>query len=317
MANYVKISCLTAPLCPVDPKVDLQVAVDKVISYWREKLKQVLPDNPDLIVLPECCDRPDVTLYPAERRQEYYRHRKDQVRDFFAGVAKEHRCYIAYAAVREMEDGTFRNCIQLIDRAGMVVGVYNKNHLVMAEHDKYGVLYGKEVPIIETDFGRVACAICFDLNFEELRLQYAQAKPDLILFSSAYHGGLMQNYWAYSCRAHFAASVYPKSPSSILSPVGSVIGSSTNYFQFVTSTVNLDCQVIHLDLNRTKFNAIKEKYGAKVKIYDPGQLGAVMISSESEDFTIKDIVNEFELELLDDYMSRSLAHRHAPGHIEC
>lgn len=317
MANYVKISCLSAPLCPVAPEVDLQEAVDKVISYWREKLKQVLPDRPDIIVLPECCDRPDVTMYPAQRRQEYYRHRKDQVRDYFAGVAKEHRCYIAYAAVREMEDGTFRNCIQLIDRTGAVVGVYNKNHLVIAEHDKYGVLYGKEAPIIETDFGRVACAICFDLNFEELRIKYAQAKPDLILFSSAYHGGLMQNYWAYSCRAHFAASVYTKSPSSILSPVGDVIGESTNYFHFVTRTVNLDCRVIHLDLNRTKFNAIKAKYGAKVNIHDPGRLGAVIISSESEDFTIEEIIREFELELLDDYMSRSLAHRHTPGHIEC
>ncbi|MDF2716476.1 MAG: carbon-nitrogen hydrolase family protein [Paenibacillus sp.] len=317
MANYVKISSVCAPLCPVSPEVDLQEAVDKVISYWREKLRQVLPDRPDLIVLPECCDRPDVTMYPAERRQEFYRHRKNQIRDFFAGVAKEYRCYIAYSAIREMEDGSFRNSTQLIDRTGSVVGAYNKNHLITPEYDKNGVLYGKDAPIFETDFGRVACAICFDLNFDELRLQYVKAKPDLILFSSAYHGGLMQSYWAYSCRAHFVASVYPKSPSAILSPVGNVIATSTNYHHFVTTTVNLDCKVIHLDLNRVKFNAIKEKYGSKVNIYDPGQLGSVLISSESEDFSIDDVIQEFELELLDDYMSRSLAHRCAPGHIEC
>lgn len=317
MANYVKISCLSAPLCPVDPKTDLQEAVDRVISYWKGKLQQVLPEQPDLIVLPECCDRPDVTLYPPERRMEFYRHRKDQIRDFFADIAKTHRCYIAYAAVREMPDGTFRNSIQLLDRQGNVAGIYNKNHVVIEENTKFDVMYGAEAPVFQTDFGTVACAICFDLNFDELRLKYVQVKPDLIVFSSAYHGGLMQHYWAYSCRSYFAGSIYTTCPSSIISPVGEVVASSTNYFHFVTHTINLDYEVIHLAYNRAKFPALKQKYGAKVKIHDPGHLGAVLISSESDDFTVQDIIAEFDLEVLDDYMQRALAHRHSPGRIEC
>jgi len=70
-----------------------------------------------------------------------------------------------------------------------------------------GILYGREAPVFDCDFGRVAFAICFDLNFDELRLKYVKAKPDLIVFSSVYHGGLMQAYWAYSCRAHFIGAV--------------------------------------------------------------------------------------------------------------
>jgi len=61
---------------------------------------------------------------------------------------------------------------------------------VIEETTQDGVLCGKEAPVFECDFGRVACAICFDLNFDELRLKIAKARPDLILFCSMYHGGL-------------------------------------------------------------------------------------------------------------------------------
>ena len=40
---------------------------------------------------------------------------------------------------------------------------------------------------------------------------------------------------------------------------------------------------------------MKAKYGKKVKVYDPGHLGAVLISSETDEFTIKDMIKEFEI----------------------
>jgi hypothetical protein len=174
-----------------------------------------------------------------------------------------------------------------------------------------GILPGKEVPIIETDFGRLACAICFDLNFDELRLKVKALHPDLIVFSSAYHGGLMQPYWAYSCRAHFIGAIFGTHPSSIISPIGETIAHNTNYFDFAVATVNLDCAVAHLDYNWDKFKAAKQKYGPGITITDPGCLGSVLITCQLEDRTIRDIVSEFGIELLDDYWERALAHRHS------
>lgn len=316
MARYVKISCLSAPQLRVDSSTDLQETVERMIKYWERQLEQVLPDKPDLIVLPECCDRPDKAGYPLERRQQYYRHRGNQIRDFFADVAKRHNCYIAYSAVRELEDGTFRNSTQLIGRDGGIVGIYNKNHLVLGENTQGNMLYGKDAPVFETDFGRIACAICFDLNFDGLRERYVQQRPDLIVFSSAYHGGLMQQYWAYSCRAHFAGSIYTHAPSAIISPVGEIIASSTNYYHFVTHTVNLDCEVIHIDYNDAHFRKMKQKYGEAIRIHDPGLLGSVLLSSETDAFTVDDLIEEFGLERLDDYWQRSVAHRCAPGNME-
>ena len=306
MANYITISTIGARPYELDPALPLEDAVEKMIQHWQEELAHVLPEKPDLIVLPEACDRPP--NFSLDRRHEYYQVRGERILDFFAQQAKAHNCYLAYSAARDLPDGTRRNSTTILDRKGQIAGRYNKNHLVITETTKADILCGKEAPIIQCDFGTVACAICFDLNFHELRLKYVEAKPDLIVFSSMYHGGLMQNYWAYSCRAHFVSAVAGL-PSGIISPVGESIASSTNYFHYVTGRVNLDCAVVHLDYNWPKLDAMKAKYGPGVKIADPGYLGSVLISSEMEELTISDLIAEFEIERLDDYFSRSLDHR--------
>ena len=313
MANRVTISTFSAAPPSVAPDTALEDVTTQMIEFWRAKTAKVLPDRPDLIVLPEMCDRP--AGWPCEERRKYFEARGNRVRDFFAGMAGENACYIAYSSARQAGDGTWRNSTALLDRTGGVTGIYNKNHLTIQENEEGGLLYGKDAPLIECDFGRVACAICFDLNFDELRLKYAAARPDLILFSSMYHGGLMQPYWAYSCRAHFAAAV-PGKPSAVLAPTGEVIATTTNYFDYVTATINLDCALCHLDGNWPKLDAAKAKYGRKVAVHDPGFLGSVLLSSETDEFTVEDIVKEFELEPLDDYFQRALAHRHENGHME-
>jgi len=309
----VRIATLGPEPFRLDSNTEPRQVVEKAIGHWKNKFSQVLDDRPDLIVVPEACDRP--SNFKGEKRLEYYRVRKNQVRDFFAEVAKENQCYIVYSAAREMEDGTWRNSSVLIDRMGEIAGVYNKNHVVIEETTEYGILCGKDAPVFDCDFGRVALAICFDLNFDELRLKYVKAKPDLIIFSSMYHGGLMQAYWAYSCRSHFVGAVASQ-PSEIRNPLGQVVASSTNYFDYVVADVNLDCRLVHLDYNWARLRSLKARYGSKVIITDPGFLGAVLVTSEDERISVDEMIRELEIELLDDYMFRALAHRNTPGNME-
>ncbi len=311
--GHVRIATIGPRSPSVDSEADPQKIVDRMIAHWKGRFAQVLPDKPDLIVVPEACDRP--SGLSLEKRLAYYRIRKNQVRDYFAQVAKENHCYMVYSAAREMPDGTWRNSSVLIGRDGQIVGIYNKNHVVIEETTQGGILCGRDAPVFDCDFGRVAFAICFDLNFDELRLKYAKAKPDLIIFSSMYHGGLMQSYWAYSCRAHFVGAINGL-PCEIRDPLGEKIASNTNYFDFVVADVNLDCRLAHLDYNWSKLRALKAKYGPKVTIKDPGFLGSVLITSEDEAVPVDEMIDEFEIELLDDYMARALAHRHTPGNME-
>jgi hypothetical protein len=310
MARNVKISSIgkQPPRFPIEEKTNYEGLVEDMIRFWKAQIDIVLPDKPDLIILPENCDRywgtPGEMVVPF--RKAMGRRMLDELRQ----IARENNCYIVHSSTLEKPDGTWRNAAIMIDRSGEVIGQYNKNHTVVTEIDK-GILCGAETPIIKCDFGTVGFVICFDLNFDELRLKYKDLHPDLLIFPSMYHGGLMEAYWAYSCRAHFVGCTGVDTlPNEFYSPVGNLLGTSTNYYQPITHTVNLDCVVAHIDFNGAAFTALKKKYGPDVAIFDPGKLGCVLITSESKTVSIQEMVAEFEIELLDDYLERSLAHHH-------
>jgi hypothetical protein len=210
---------------------------------------------------------------------------------------------------REDGGGLWRNSCVVLDRKGDIAGIYDKNYPTIGEMES-GIKAGQIAPLIQCDFGSVAVAICFDLNFEQLRGQYAHDRPDLIVFCSMYHGGLAQGMWAYTCRAHFVGAVYPGNPSEIRNPAGEIVATSTNYFNYAVSRINLDVKLVHLDYNWEKLSALKEKYGTSVTISDPGQLGAVLIYSEDRDISVDQMIQEFDIELLDDYFNRARGFRY-------
>lgn len=305
MARYVTVAAL-GPEPPVDAPADLDSAVERMLDFWTERLEQVLPDRPDLVVLPECCDR--YPTYEPDQLKEYYLKLGDRLRDHLAEVATKNDCLVAYSSVRHIEDDTWTNSTQLIGRDGSIVGAYHKNHPTIGEIRDRGIRPGVDQPVFETDLGRIAFAICFDLNFDDLRLAYARQRPDLLAFSSVYHGGLMQRYWAYSCRCHFVGAV-SNLPCQVINPVGHEVATSTNYHKYVVSRVNLDCAVVHLDDNWPKLNRMKRELGREVSVFDPGLLAPVLVSSETDQLDVEELIRRYDLEKLDDYLVRAQAVR--------
>jgi apolipoprotein N-acyltransferase len=294
-SKYVTVATIgSSP--DLDRDQDPQKLVKQVIAFWDRELKQVLPDKPDLIVLPEGCDLSGAGA-------AYRKVRKNQIQDFFSSVARANHCYIAYGTVRDEKEGIARNSCVLIGRNGEIAGIYDKNFPTIYEMDKK-IMPGKEASVFQLDFGKVGIAICFDLNFDELRDKYAAQDPDLIIFSSVYHGGIAQNMWAYKCRSYFVGAV-SNNPSQIRNPLGEVIASSSNYQDFVVSRINLDCELVHLDYNQAGLKSLKAKYGPRVTISDPGYLGCVLITSEDEKVNVQQMIKEFKIELLNDYFNRS------------
>jgi len=313
-AKYITVATIGNKVPAMDKTQGMQSVVDQVIHFWKKKLEQVLPDKPDLILLTEACDRP--SGMSKKELTDYYLTRKNQIKEYFASVSKENHCYIVFGTKRLGEDGNWYNTSYVLDREGRVSGLYNKNFPTIGEMES-GIKASDEVPIIQCDFGRVACVICFDLNFPELLIKYQKAKPDIILFSSMYHGGLVQNYWAYSCRSFFVSSIGDRvAPSEIRNPLGEVIARTTNYFDFTIARLNLDRCQAHLDGNWEKLSALKSKYGRTVSISDPGQLGSVLIASENPDISVSQMIREFNITLLDNFLEKSRAFRLEPGNME-
>jgi len=273
-------------------------------DYWRDRFDKVAADKPDFIVLPEACDR--FLDMDESVKIEYDLLRENESPAFFNGLAKEFDSAVIYN-IRHDDCNTTFAC----SRTGNLAGKYIKTYPMTTEMEQ-GIIPGNGAAVFKVDkIGRAGFATCFDLNFEELREEYVQLKPEVIFFNSMYHGGLVQKSWAYTTRAFFISSICGRE-SAITAPNGRILASTTNYTDYCTAIVNLDSELIHLDFHWDKLNALKKKYGAGVIIDDIGHLGSVFVSSEMEDKTMGDLINEFEFTKLDDYLNhaRSVREKH-------
>jgi predicted amidohydrolase len=309
-------------LGPMVPVIDLTLPpdriVDTMIGFWDSYFEQVLPYKPDLIVLPEACDRPAGMNEDWELEKKYYELRGTRFQDHLAAIAREHHTYIVYSAKFAMDDGTFRNASVLLDRDGRVVGRYYKNYPTMGEIDR-GIVPGKEPVVLQCDFGTVGFLICFDLNFEELKKEYAKKHPDILVFSSRYQGGIMQKYWALSCQSFFVSACegIPFLTSEIYDPLGERLAwSNSHYLNFAYAEINLDSKVIHRDNTMGKMMMLKEKYGDEVCIKDPSLLDMVLLSSYSDSLTVEQMMEEAGIEPAESYLRRTIEVRLEKGNTE-
>jgi hypothetical protein len=229
------------------------------------------------------------------------------VPEYIRQIARENHCYIAYPTITGSQERWY-NSVVMVDRQGDIMGEYHKVYPTAGEMQINGIIPGRGPVVFDCDFGRVGCIICFDQCYQNLSWEYRALKPDVMLFASAYHGNFMQQFWAYNTLTHYVTASTGLE-SRVLSPVGEVIAKTTNYRNFVTVDINLDCCAFFLGLNHGKLNQAKAKYGDKLRISDPGYLGAVVLSCETDEFTVDDIVKEFEMEPVRGYFDRVAAIR--------
>jgi len=299
MSKFVKIAA-----------VQFQTEIPEDVSLWgTEKAREtILRETKD--VLNNCCGE-DLDLVVLSEGisavGQGMSHAEDpdapgELLSIYRNFAMAEGCHIAGPAKIKGAEGIY-NSIVFYDPAGDCLGTYKKVNLTIPEIDE-GLRPGEEAIVFDTAIGRIGVAICFDLNFESLRQDYQQLNPDIIIFPSLFHGGIIQSIWAYDCRC-FMVSAWQGAGSGIIDPFGRQLKSSSDEEPVVIETINPDYVLAHLDDNRDKFKALKDKYGSDVTIDIPPLIGSVMIISNSEKYSALDLINEFGIEARSDYFNRA------------
>lgn len=272
-------------------------AGDIVLRSTTENLDGLRGVGLDLVVLSEGIEAIGMKMEHAEEVD-----RPGPFLDLYMEFAAAEQCHVA-GSVKLRQDAAVYNSVVFVGPNGDVQGAYHKTNLTIGELEE-GLAPGHGAVVIDTAIGRLGGAICFDLNFEGLRKQYRELRPDIMVFPSMYHGGFMQQMWAYECGAFFVSAL-PFHGGGILDPLGTPLAFTHSTAKVARARVNLDRAVVHLDYNRDKFVAMTRRYGDEMKIDIPKSLGSALIYSQSQDRTAADIVREFELELLEDYFERA------------
>lgn len=99
-----------------------------------------------------------------------------------AAKARELGAYVHGGSFVEKYGDAHYNTSVLFDRSGALIGVYRKIHLFTFQSREPELLSpGKELAVIDTEFGRMGLSTCYDLRFPEMYRKMADTEMDFIL----------------------------------------------------------------------------------------------------------------------------------------
>jgi predicted amidohydrolase len=274
------------------------------IKRILERMKDVVGLKPDLICLPELFDTiwVDETLPLSEVAED--ENIPGPVTTRIAEFAMQNNCYIV-CPVYTRKNGNYYNSSLLLDRKGNIAGAYNKIHPVKSEiltgnpgKDEIGVLPGStDQPVIETDFGKVGMIICYDANWSDGWDNLKKKGAEIILFSSAFPGGRMLNYYARRNNCYIISST--GGDARVVDMSGNDLDSSSTFVRYAWARINLD--KVNADTWPTNgiLPEIFNKYGDRVTVKVWDKTDVITIESRDPGLKVSDVLKEFDIRTIE------------------
>lgn len=202
----------------VDTRKNFRTTCEKNMRDSLNGIERAAKENPDIIVLTEGFYRRRTGLTGLNG----YLSIHDEPIKRLQEKAKIHHTYIAFS-FNEIAEGKKYNTGVLIDREGEIQGIYRKTHFTMSEWED-GMVPGTELPVFETDFGKVAFAICWDMWFPELIREYMKKGVRVLLNPTAGYPDIQSRARALDNGMYIvSAGVQNRNQTRILNPLGQVI----------------------------------------------------------------------------------------------
>jgi predicted amidohydrolase len=113
---------------------------------------------------------------PIEEQVRLLAHQEGRFVEMFEKLARKHGMYIVAGSLPTMDDGDERlfNESYIFGPSGQY-GVQPKLHMTRWERAEWKVSAGRGLRIFETEMGRLAITICYDVEFPELAREAARA----------------------------------------------------------------------------------------------------------------------------------------------
>lgn len=173
-------------------------------------------------------------------------------------LARELRTYIV-AGLYERVAPALYNTAVLIDRDGKLVGTYRKTHLPREEWEA-GITPGDSYPVFETDFGKIALLVCWDVQFPEPWRAVALQGAELVLLPI--WGGSETLLRARAIENHvFVVSSSYDLRSCVVAPDGEILADAKTNGPAATAAINLDAKIYQPWLGDMSTRTWKERRG--------------------------------------------------------
>lgn len=268
---------------------NLQWAVDCLELAGKE--------GADLVCLPEDFLTPD-------GEAQYSEPPDGPVFEALAASARTHRMWVVACYIVEVTPGQRQVCAVVINRSGELAGRYAKAHPTIWECEDWGITPGQRAAVVQTDFGRVGLAICYDINWPGHWAELAAGGAELVIWPSAYDGGFPLQAYAWRHFYSVVSSVRSEN-AKVIDLTGRIITQTSKWHRTTSATVDLEKEVFHIDLQIGKLHAIKQELGPRVSIDALSEENVFTIESNDKDWPLSRIKREWGLENVRDYLERA------------
>ena len=219
-------------------------------------LEENITQDCDLVLLPEFClgDEPILSLDGEEIQK-------------IAALAKKQKKYIVFPVYRKSETSQRINSAILFGRDGIIAGIYDKIFPYWGELNiPDAASPGDDAPVFQTDFGKIGFAICFDANFPEVWKRMWQKGAELVLWPSAYSGGMSLQAHAINYNFYIITSTH-RSDCFVFDITGQELfyGQSDDVGIY-KNEIDLDRCIFHQDFNMELKDKLLEKHAGEVEM---------------------------------------------------
>ncbi len=262
------------------------------LDYIAGTVGEIASIKPDVIALPEIF--PDVGLgetIPGAGKE------------LLCDLAKKYKCCLL-GSIHEKREGKLYNTAVVANQNGEIIGRYDKIHPTGEELEK-GITPGRKDQLpIETEFGTIGIQICFDANWPEGWRNLADREAEIVFFPSAFPGGKILDSLALLNQLYIVPAIWTLD-SGVIDNTGRWLVRTDSSNRWVWTTIELERTVFHWDFHEDKLEAIRRKYGDKIKIESFSPEALLTLEPNDPEISISDVIREFDLVTYRDYIKRA------------
>lgn len=223
-----------------------------------------------------------------------------------AATAQRYNTYIVCPIDRK-EGSSRLNTAVLLDRQGKIAGHYDKVYPYWSEYNlQPTVNVGSHIPVVQTDFGCVGMAICFDVNFPEVWQRIADQDAELVVWPSAYSAG--RSLQAHAINHHFYIATATYTPDCLVYDINGdemfyEAGGPVNVSRI---TIDLDRGIYHENFNVDKLKRLLAERGDDVAVEQWLKREQwFILKAKRPGVSARELAKQYGLEELRSYLSRS------------
>ena len=175
------------------------------LSEARRLIESAVEQGARLVVLPEFFSIMGMKEYDIVAAKEPFG--AGPMQRFLAEMARKYRIWVVGGSIPLVANAPnkVRNTCLVFDEHGEPVARYDKIHLFNLDlgnehyHEGKTIEAGNQVVVVDSPFGRIGLAICYDLRFPELFR--AMSHVDIIVLPSAFTATTGKMHWETLVRA--------------------------------------------------------------------------------------------------------------------